>query len=239
MQKRYTHIFFDLDNTLWDFKTNSFYALQKSFFEFSIQNQVSDFSLFFEVYSKHNKKLWQAYRQKLIVKKDLTRLRFQNTFDEMKIKGIDAENMNELYLSEMPKQNSLVDDAMVILDYLKSRSYILFIITNGFREVQHKKLETANLTKYFKKVFISEDIKSPKPRREIFEYAVKSANAKKLNSLMVGDDWETDIKGALNFGIDAVFFNPDEQAEQELQLVKQKGNKLFCINRLTYLKEIL
>ena len=207
MKKKYTHIFFDLDNTLWDFNKNSYQALYNAFLHFSIDVHPITYPKFFEVYSKYNQKLWVEYRRQKVVKNELKRLRFQQTFDELEIKGIDADNMNSLYLCEMAKQINLVDGAEEILRYLKNKGYLLFIITNGFKEVQHKKLEATNLRKYFTKVFISEDVKAPKPDRKIFEYAIKSANAPKHKSLMIGDNFEIDIKGAINFGIDAVLFS--------------------------------
>lgn len=208
MRRKYTHIFFDLDNTLWDFKTNSLHALQTTFDNYKLEAAGVSFSDFFNVYTKHNHQLWEAYRNKQVRKKELTNLRFQLTFNDLGIAGINANQMNDMYLAEMPKQNNLLDGAIELLEYLKSKSYKLSIITNGFKEVQHKKMLNSGLQPYFDKVFISEEVKAPKPDPIIFEYAIKSTNAKKASSLMIGDDYEVDIKGALDFGIDAVFFCP-------------------------------
>ena len=208
MKKKYTHLFFDLDNTLWDFKTNSFHAMQLTFNGFGLDKTGLDFDRFFEVYSKHNHVLWDKYRKKEVKKKELTRLRFQLTFDELGISNIDPQEMNAFYLNEMPRQTFLVEGAENILKKLKTAGYKLFIITNGFVEVQHKKMESSGLKPYFDKVFISEELKVPKPGREIFEYAIKSTNAKKTGSIMIGDDWEVDVEGALNIGIDAVYYVP-------------------------------
>jgi putative hydrolase of the HAD superfamily len=205
MNKKYTHIFFDLDNTLWDFETNSRNAMHVIFQKLNLR-QTHDFNLFFETYTRHNDALWESYRKNEVIKKDLTRLRFQNTFDDMEIKGFDADETNELYLNEMPNQKILNEGVTEILHYLKKKRYQINIITNGFSEVQRKKIETSGLKPFFNKIFISEEIKSPKPERAIFEYAVKSSNARKSQSLMVGDDWEVDVLGAVNFGIDAVHY---------------------------------
>ncbi|WP_319502029.1 YjjG family noncanonical pyrimidine nucleotidase [uncultured Draconibacterium sp.] len=230
MRKKYTHLFFDLDNTLWDFNTNSRYAMQETFRILQLEKSGVNFDAFFETYSKHNHDLWTAYRKKAIRKKELTRQRFQLTFDSFTINHLDALAMNDLYLQEMPKQSHLIDGAKEILDYAKLKGYRLFIITNGFKEVQHEKLKRAGLAAYFEKVFISEEIKMPKPSREIFEHAIKSSNAKKKNSLMIGDDWDVDICGATNFGIDAVYFNR----------LKQPLNKLHGnVRIINTLKELL
>ncbi|WP_321342796.1 YjjG family noncanonical pyrimidine nucleotidase [uncultured Draconibacterium sp.] len=233
MRKKYTHLFFDLDNTLWDFKTNSKCAMQETFNILQLDKKGVAFDAFFDIYSRHNTNLWTAYRKKEVSKKELTRQRFQLTFDSLAINGVDALAMNELYLYEMPKQSHLIEGAKEILDYAKSKVYRLFIITNGFKEVQHAKLKRSGLDTYFEKVFISEEIKMPKPGREIFEHAIKSANAKKKSSVMIGDDWDVDICGATNFGIDAIYYNHLKQPVPELK------NTVQVIHSLSGLSSIL
>jgi putative hydrolase of the HAD superfamily len=239
MNKKYTHIFFDLDNTLWDFGKNSLNAMYVTFQRLSLQG-LYDFDLFFETYTKHNHALWESYRNREVVKKELTRLRFQNTFDEIEIKGVNPDEMNTLYLEEMPKQKELIEGVPEILIYLKKKRYHLNIITNGFREVQYEKIETSGLKPFFDKIFISEEIKSPKPESEIFEYSIKSSNAKKLSSIMVGDDWEIDVLGAVNCGIDAVHYQSNPM--QNLTKVRNKYNthcQVFKIGSLSHLNLIL
>jgi putative hydrolase of the HAD superfamily len=207
MKKKYTHIFFDLDNTLWDFTKNSYNALLKTFSFYSLQNHNDDYTLFFETYSKRNKLLWIDYRKGKISKDELKILRFQQTFNDLNIEGVDPDEVNTFYLTEMSRQVNLKEGAADLLDFLQRKGYLLYIITNGFREVQYEKLENTGLKKYFNKVFISEEIKASKPAKEIFEYAIKSANAKKKTSLMVGDEWETDVLGAVHAEMDVVWLN--------------------------------
>jgi putative hydrolase of the HAD superfamily len=237
---RYTHIFFDLDNTLWDFRANSFNALKIAYSHFNIEDQYPDYQNFFNVFTEINDLLWSDYRKKLLVKKELQKLRFSMTFERLKIDGIDPLEMDSFYLSEIPKQKNLIDGASHLLQYLKSKGYLLFIITNGFKEVQSEKLKNSGISQYFSRVYISEDIKAPKPDREIFEYAIKSSNARKKNSLVVGDDWESDIIGALNFGIDAVCFCPDGNCTIPLGDSRiYNRNKVYSINTLSGLYDIL
>ncbi|MCF6333056.1 MAG: YjjG family noncanonical pyrimidine nucleotidase [Draconibacterium sp.] len=239
-KKRYTHIFFDLDNTLWDFKQNSFYAMQSSFQLFNIETQNVEFEKFFEVYSKHNHSLWSEYRKKKVSKKELIRLRFKKSFDELDIKGIDPELMNTCYLNEMPKQYYLKEGVLELLEYLKNKRYKLNIVTNGFTEVQHKKVESSGLKPFINKIFTSEEVKTPKPGREIFEYAIKSTNARKTNSLMVGDDWEVDVLGAIGFGIDAAYFVNSKKVKLEHLKNSQKlKNVIYKIGELNQLQSIL
>ena len=206
MNKKYTHLFFDLDNTLWNFEMNSRKAMEEAFYFYHIQNQVN-FELFFEIYSTHNTELWKSYRNNKIGKKELIKKRFENTFSNLNIHDVDPVKMNDHYLKVMPKQRELNSGVIEVLDYLRKKNYLLFIITNGFREVQNEKLISSGLSQYFTKVFISEDVKIPKPGQGIFEYAIKSANAKKSKSIMIGDDFEVDVLGALNFGMDAIHYN--------------------------------
>lgn len=240
MKKRYTHIFFDLDNTLWDFEKNSRVAMQSTFNHFIFDSFKIDFNTFLKVYSKHNDALWMNYRKKEMGKKELVRRRFQDTLSELKICGVDPEQMNIFYLNEMPKQKLLYPGVLEILEYLKNKHYQLFIITNGFTEVQHRKIESSGLKTFFKKVFTSEEVKTPKPGREIFEYAVKSVNAKKINSLMIGDDWEVDVRGAIDFGIDAVYFANKKNIEFEVLPGSIEANtKIFRIGSVNQLYSIL
>ena len=239
MNKKYTHIFFDLDNTLWDFEKNSRNAMHVTFHQFKL-DAACDFNLFFETYTKHNHALWESYRKNEVAKKELTRLRFQNTFTELEMSGVEAIEMNNRYLHEMPKQKMLNDGTIDILNYLKKKRYHLNIITNGFKEVQRQKIETSGLKPFFDKIFISEEIKSPKPERGIFEYSIKSANAKKINSIMIGDDWEVDVLGAVNYGIDAIHYQ--KSLGQNLTKVRELNKsscKIFKIEAMNHLNILL
>ncbi len=209
MRRKYTHLFFDLDNTLWDFETNSYHALESTFHGYNLHEKGIDFQHFFQIYSQINIRLWEEYKAGTLSRNDLQQLRFQKTFEALNISGIHPLEMDAYYLAEMGRQTHLIEGAQEILEYAKSKNYSMYVITNGFREVQYKKLEATGLKHFFKSVFISEDVKAPKPSREIFEYAIKSANAKKSKSLMIGDDLTTDILGASQFGIDSAWFNKD------------------------------
>ncbi len=231
--KKYTHVFFDLDNTLWDFKNNSRLAMQNSFDHFNLRDQNLSFDDFFEVYSKHNHALWDGYRNNEVSKIDLIYRRFKDTFKELGVEGVIPEKINDFYFDEMPKQKTLYPGALETLQYLKDKRYQMFIITNGFKEVQHKKIQISGLEPFFKKVFTSEEIKTPKPGKDIFEFAITSTNARKSESIMIGDDWDVDIKGAINFEIDSVYFSQQKPAE------KIGKTTVFTISHLHELREVL
>ncbi len=207
--KKYTHLFFDLDNTIWDFNANSYDALQVALDRLELLDPIGSYDDFFKIYSDVNEKLWEQYRQGSMTKKVLSVQRFEESFEKHGTplpKG--GASVNETYLSEMPLQTRLVDGARELLDHLHGK-YEMSVITNGFKEVQYDKIQKSGLSKYFRKIFISEEIGAQKPDKLIFEYAVKSMNAKKKKSLMIGDSWDADIVGAMNFGIDQVYFSPN------------------------------
>lgn len=207
--------------------------MKSTFDTFKISETGINFEHFFKVYVDNNDKLWTEYRENKIKKKELIEMRFQLTFEELGIKNISPQEIDDFYLQTIAKQPILEDGATEILNYAQKKGYRLFIITNGFRKIQQKKMESSGLIPYFEKIFVSEDVKMPKPGRPIFEYAIKSANAKKQQSLMIGDDWEADIVGALNFGIDSVFVcDPNEKT-------KSQANKNTSVTQINNLKALL
>jgi YjjG family noncanonical pyrimidine nucleotidase len=237
--KRYTHLFFDLDNTLWDFTSNSYDALFIALDKLGLIELVGPYDQFFKIYSEVNEKLWDQYRKGLIHKKVLSIQRFEETFIAIGIPlEIGGGILNDVYLNEMPLQTKLIDGARELLDYLHGR-YEIAIITNGFKEVQYDKIRKSELSKYFRKIFISEEVGAQKPGRQIFEYAIKSMNAPKKSSLMIGDSWDADIVGAMNFGIDQVYFSPNIDEMDNLSTFQsliqinatiiQKDPKIHCL----------
>lgn len=233
----YKHLFFDLDNTIWNFDLNSCHALKKVYLESGLP--IEEYPHFFNVYNRHNDRLWELYRKNEIQKKELAALRFELTFQETGISGFDGADFNAKYLDHMPLQTRVCDGAHEVLEKLSVR-FQMHIITNGFREVQYKKLENSNLRHFFKRVFISEEVKAQKPSKEIFIHALKNANARKKESLMIGDSWDVDILGAMGAGIDQVHYAPNLTnvrltPEEQLQ-VEASGTKTI---RILALKELL
>lgn len=203
--KKYEQLFFDLDHTLWDFETNSRMAMLETVAQLELGHQIADFEVFFTYYETINTKLWEAYRNQQIRKPELIRKRFEDTLRHFDINGVDPLAMNELYLQLMPLQKQLYPDVIETLDYLKQSRYPMHIITNGFTEVQHRKIESSGLSRYFDRIFISEEIQAPKPDKRIFQHALKCCNSKKSKSIMIGDSWDSDILGARGMGISQVF----------------------------------
>jgi len=221
--RAYDHLFFDLDNTLWDFTTNSRLAMFKTLQQTKLLERLPDFETFFSEYEKINTRLWTDYHAKKITKQKLIVERFCLSFQLFDVQDLDWEDLNHSYLENMAVQNHLFEGTTETLEKLRAKGYQMHIMTNGFREVQYRKLSNCNLAQYFTKVFVSEEIQSTKPHREIFEHAIKSTNAKKKRSIMIGDSWEIDIMGALNFGIDQVMFLNNLKNELPDSLKTQKN----------------
>jgi YjjG family noncanonical pyrimidine nucleotidase len=208
MNTNITDVFFDLDHTLWDFEKNSALAFETVFKQ---QNLDIDMSEFLPIYIPMNREYWERYRKDEISQKELRFGRLKDTFDLLKF-NIDDNLivvLSEQYIRYLPTFNHLFDGTIEILEYLKMK-YNLHIITNGFAEVQDNKLNNSYITHYFKTITNSEMAGVKKPNSLIFEFALDLAKAKKENSIMIGDCMEADVQGALDAGLDAIFFNENK-----------------------------
>ena len=206
---KYKHLFFDLDNTLWDFEKNSHETFNELYQHYlADQSKIPSVKDFFEAYTIHNTRLWGLYRESLISKDELKDTRFLITLQEF---GIDdkklASILSDEYTYRSPRKGILFPGTIETLDELKNR-FQLHIITNGFEEIQHVKLEFAGLTKYFANLITSEQAESKKPDAGIFNYALEMAGATAEESLMIGDDLDVDIIGAREIGMDTILFDP-------------------------------
>jgi putative hydrolase of the HAD superfamily len=205
--KKYKHIYFDIDRTLWDFEANTIETFADLIVKYDLTKKHIDLGPMVESYHKHNEKLWVAYRKGQVKKKALRVKRFELLFADFGIKDENlALQLADDYIAISPTKKILFPHVSETLAYL-SKKYKLHIITNGFEEMQSKKLESSGIIQFFTLVVTSDSIGIQKPNAGIFEYALKTVNARKKDSLMIGDDMETDIKGARDFGIDQVFFN--------------------------------
>ena len=142
----YTHIFFDLDRTLWDFEKNSHEVLTELHQKYDlITKGITDSNYFIERYKFHNEKLWDLYRKDKIEKEKLRDERFRITLEEFGLKDNKlAANLGNDYVEYCPKKTNLFPFVHSTLNYLKDR-YSLHIITNGFEEVQYKKLDNSQI----------------------------------------------------------------------------------------------
>jgi putative hydrolase of the HAD superfamily len=203
--KHITDIFFDLDHTLWDFDKNSELAFERIF-----KNNYPEISTikFIEVYAPINQACWKLFQMDKISHDELRYNRLKYSFDALdyQISDDDINKIAIYYIDFLPLNNQLFEGAIEILDYLKP-NYKLHIITNGFAEVQFKKLHNSGLAEYFITVTNSEMAGVKKPNPKIFEHALSLAKTTKEKSIMIGDCIDADVNGALSFGMDAIYFN--------------------------------
>jgi len=202
----YKAVFIDLDDTIWDFHTNARLSLQDMFTDRKLDRYFTDFDEFFTIYAKKNIELWEAYGKGEITQDFLKAERFRYPLAKM---GVDDEQLAEQigiqYLDILPTKTALMPYALELLNYLYPK-YPLTIVSNGFVEVQYKKMESCGLGRYFKHVVLSEAAKALKPDKRIFEYALELNDVKATEAIMIGDSYEADIRGAQNAGIDQIYY---------------------------------
>lgn len=223
-----TDVFFDLDHTLWDFDKNSVLAFDKIF---QAQHPTLNINAFIEIYAPINQACWKLYQVDKITHEELRYNRLRQSFDQLNYRISDEaiERIAQDYIQFLPDNNLLFDGAIEVLEYLYPK-YKLHIITNGFAEVQQRKMDHSGLQKYFKTVTNSEMAGVKKPHHDIFKFALSLAQAEKQNAIMIGDCMDADVRGALNFGMKAIFFN-----EKGIQ----PHEDMMTITHLLELKNIL
>ncbi|MEI8048396.1 MAG: YjjG family noncanonical pyrimidine nucleotidase [Bacteroidota bacterium] len=216
MPKKYKHIFFDLDHTLWDFERNAEETKREMFEILKLKDRgIDNYEIFRARYIGINQALWALYRENKIEKDELN---FRRFYDTLCLFGIDdiklGEAMAEAFIEGITTKTYLFPFTRELLDYLFPK-YPLHIITNGFDEVQFGKLKNSDLGKYFTQIITSEEAGSKKPDPEIFHFALQKAGADAAESLMIGDDLEVDMAGARQLGIDQIYVNHDRKIHGE------------------------
>ena len=198
-------VFFDLDHTLWDFDKNSMLAFKRVFKKFKIN---IEFDAFLKIYEPINLEYWKKYREDKVSKENLRRGRLIDSFNffDLIYTTEKIDKIADAYIQELPNDNHLFEGALEILDYLTLK-YKLHIITNGFEEVQHKKLKNSGIDHYFSTVTTSEEVGLKKPNPKVFLTALNKANSLPAQSVMIGDSLEADILGANNIGMQTIFYN--------------------------------
>ena len=207
------HVFFDLDDTLWDFQRNSAIVLRQLFTEHGLAGRLNTGAdNFLAVYTEINLALWTKYYKREIDKDYLRNHRFNIVFNRFGFNDYELGlRITSEYLLRAPKGTLLVEGCVDLLNYLKDR-YTLHIITNGFSEVQATKIDGSSLRPYFKNILISEDHGLVKPDVRIFRLGEQLAGALPHECVMIGDNFEADIEGARNAGWDCAYLCSSERA---------------------------
>jgi putative hydrolase of the HAD superfamily len=223
------HVFFDLDHTLWDFEKNSGLTFERIFIENKIDVKIDDF---LKVYVPLNLAYWKLYRNEKVSKEELRYARLKKSFDAINYTISDTliDKLATEYIENLAEFNHLFDGTFELLDYLKEK-YTLHIITNGFEEIQSKKMVNSKLYDYFDQIITSESVGVKKPNPKVFNFALESAKATKENSIMIGDSLEADIQGALNVGLKAIHCVFDDATPTE--------NGIVSVTKLLEIKQYL
>jgi putative hydrolase of the HAD superfamily len=207
---KYKDLFIDFDDTLYDTHGNAVIALSETFEAFHLERYFSDPQTFYDAYWWANIDLWGRYSKGEITRDYLIVERFRRPLSEgqgLEVTEALCLEMSDRFLDFCATKSGVVDGAHELMDYLRQQGYRMHMTSNGFHEVQYKKLASCGLRDYFDTIILSEDAGANKPSPAFFDYALRYSGASRETTLMIGDNLQTDILGALNAGIDALLFN--------------------------------
>ena len=204
--KDYKVLLFDVDNTLLDFDACEKIALSKTFADHHIDFSDAMRNRYLDI----NGELWKRYEKGLISREEVIYTRFQTLFQEFGI-AEDGIAFEHAYRKQLSSAHPLMPHALEVVDALAKR-YVLYIVTNGFKVTQDRRLKESGLYPYFKKIFISEEIGYRKPDEKYFEYCFEHIEeACKDEMLLIGDSLSSDMLGGYQVGIDTCWMNPKQE----------------------------
>ncbi|MCF2575046.1 YjjG family noncanonical pyrimidine nucleotidase [Phocaeicola barnesiae] len=208
---KYKSIFIDLDDTLWAFTENARDTFEEMYHQYRFERYFQSFDHFMELYVPKNLELWDLYGRHEISKDELNARRFSYPLLQV---GVDDPALVKAYsdgfFAAIPYKRKLMPHAMEALEYLSGK-YRLYILSNGFRELQEQKMRSAGILRYFRKIVLSEDIGVHKPFPAIFNFAMSATQSEFRTSLMIGDNWKNDIVGAREVGMGQGYYCPDAE----------------------------
>ncbi|MCF2445274.1 YjjG family noncanonical pyrimidine nucleotidase [Dyadobacter sp. CY345] len=207
---KYRHLFFDLDHTLWDFERNSSESLTDIFHNSNLTSHgITSLDHFVQSFLRINTELWDKFDRGLIHHTYIRENRFKMVFEELGVScPNNHEEIGEVYLQTLPQKKHLLEGALELLDYVSGKGYNLHIVTNGFNDIQAKKIASSGISHFFQNIVTFENANAKKPDPKIFAYALEVSGAVPEESIMIGDNWIADVLGAKQFGLDTVYVNP-------------------------------
>ncbi|MDO4164613.1 MAG: YjjG family noncanonical pyrimidine nucleotidase [Bacteroides sp.] len=207
----YKNLFFDLDDTLWAFSQNARDTFEEMYHKHNYDRFFSSFEHFYTLYEHRNLELWDEYGRGEVTKDELNRQRFLYPLEAVGAGDAAlAKAFSEDFFSVIPTKSKLMPHAREVLEYLAPK-YNLYILSNGFQELQCRKMHSAGIDGFFKKVVLSDDIGILKPRPEIFHFALSATQSELRESLMIGDNPDNDIAGAAGVGMHQVYYNTNNR----------------------------
>ena len=208
--KKYTTLYFDLDNTLLDFSAAEHKAIRQllSLHNLPITEEIVS------TYSAINQTWWERFEKGEIKKQEIFVGRFRDLIARFGFEG-DPTKMSEDYFEFLSQGSDMIDGADKVLKYVKEQGYTVCITTNGMSRTQYRRIDNCAIKQYFDYIFVSEDAGHQKPEKEYFEYAMANSPEKdKSKILVIGDSMSSDILGGINFGVDTCWLNPKGNAER-------------------------
>jgi putative hydrolase of the HAD superfamily len=203
----YKNLFFDLDNTLWAFSENAYDTFQEVYFLHHLNKCFDSFEQFYSIYQKENERLWDIYGKGEITKEELNHRRFLYPLQAVGAgDSVLAEKYSTDFFKIIRTKKKLMPHTIEVLNSLYPH-FNLYILSNGFRELQRNKMHAAGIDGYFKQIILSDDIGVQKPNWQLFVHALQVTQSESCNSLMIGDNFEVDIEGARNVGLAQIFYN--------------------------------
>lgn len=212
---KYTTILLDFDDTLIDTQGYAEKCLRGIYTDYNISTYYPTFEDFIEVYSKNTHHLWELYALGEIDKRTLIDKRFYKPFEQFSTVSREyLDEMNKDFMTRVVHIDYHIDGAKELLEYLKPK-YKIVMLSNGFTELQYDKLESVGFTKYFDEVVLSDVVGVNKPHPGIFNFAMNKVGANIEETIMIGDNYLADIKGAMDSNIDQIWYNPNSLNGEE------------------------
>ena len=242
--KKYKDLFIVFDDTLYDTHGNAVIALSETFEAFDLGRYFPEPQVFYDAYWMANIDLWTHYSRGEITRDFLIVERFRRPLFASETFRTEANSslfiqqfslkLSDKFLDYCSNKPGVVEGAHELMDYLREKGYRMHMTSNGFHEVQYKKLAACGLRDYFDTIILSEDAGANKPSPLFFDYALAQSGASRDSTLMIGDNMQTDIQGALNAGIDALLFNRWSVDVKEAQKAPT-----FVVDKLLQIKRLL
>ena len=229
---KYRNLFIDLDDTVYDFSAASRESFLETYEQLHYERYFDSFEHYMSIYAPYNLELWRIYGEGKITKEELNRRRYSHPLE---VVGVNDAQLAATFCSNalalIPTKGPLEPGAIELLEYLRPK-YNMYILSNGFKELQSRKMQTAGIDKYFDALILSEDIGVNKPDSRLYEHAIHRTASKPEESIMIGDMFETDIVGAANIGMKQIYFNPKKKEGMPV-------TPTYMVTELLQIKDIL